>query len=335
MFALHYLVRCSDLVPYQCTQELKLQEKNSISSLISVPLIYYLLGTWPERPSVETGHTSSIYCALRNIPHVTCTDHGGIRKLATATAGVMSWRRRFIQIGSGITIFRACAKVPSFFRRRLRFSNQLSSPTISFLLFATGSYTMSTVHSMSTSRSNYTSIFNSFAAVAALETYSRKTKQDLTSHPLFPRIRSCDSPDAIITVLRGQTTEFNQAQSSDDGRIKWLTPTVNVLYSFSAALDSDGVVGFVNIMLFSYHIVRSNIYLSGTRNSEPNFYGDWRSSPGLYFSWFPCATNFNTLTLRHPKMSALVETNLSTSLTPSKDPFNGLRSTLALHRLRP
>ena len=98
---------------------------------------------------------------------------------------------------------------------------------------------MTTVPSASTSHSNFVSIFN-----AALETYRRKTKNDLTSHPLLPTLQSCDSPEAILTVLREQIPAFNQSQNSDDGLTKWVAPTVNVLYSFSATLG--GGVGLVN-----------------------------------------------------------------------------------------
>jgi hypothetical protein len=197
------------------------------------------------------------------------------------------------------------------------------SPTI-FPLFSTGSHTMSAVPSTSTSHSNFASIFN-----AALEKYKRKTKQDLAKHPLLPRLQSCYSPETILTVLRA---EFNQSQNSDDRLTRWVAPTVNVLYSFSATLG--GVVGLVNISIFPYHIVQSHIYLLGIPTSKHNFHGDWRSSPGPCLSWFPCTTYSNTLTLRRLKMSALAETSLSTSLIASKDSSNGLKFTLASHRLR-
>ncbi|KAI0263498.1 hypothetical protein BGY98DRAFT_1192421 [Russula aff. rugulosa BPL654] len=83
---------------------------------------------------------------------------------------------------------------------------------------------MSAVPSTSTSHSNFASIFN-----VALEKYKRKTKQDLAKHPLLPRLQSCESPEAILT------------NNDDDGLTTWVTPTVNVLYSFSATLG--GVVG--------------------------------------------------------------------------------------------
>ena len=98
---------------------------------------------------------------------------------------------------------------------------------------------MSTVPSASTSHSNFVSIFN-----AALETYKRKTKQDLASHPLLPTLQSCDSPEAILTTLREQIPAFSRSQNGDDRLTKWVAPTVNVLYSFSATLG--GGVGLVN-----------------------------------------------------------------------------------------
>jgi hypothetical protein len=103
--------------------------------------------------------------------------------------------------------------------------------------------TMSTVASASTSHSNFASIFN-----AALESYKHKTKKDLASHPLLPSLQSCDSPEAVLTVLREQIPAFGQSQNGDDGLTKWVTPTVNVLYAFSATLGQG--VGLVSIKMF-------------------------------------------------------------------------------------
>ena len=127
---------------------------------------------------------------------------------------------------------------------------------------------MSSIPSTSASHSNFASLFNT-----ALEKYNRKTKQDLVKHPLLPRLQSCNSPEDILVVLREEAPDFSQSQNSgDDGLTTWVTPTVNVLYSFSATLG--GVVGLVNIRLFPYRIAQSNIYLSGIPTSEHNFYGD-------------------------------------------------------------
>ena len=112
----------------------------------------------------------------------------------------------------------------------------------------------STSSPTSTSQSNFVPIFN-----AALETYKRKTKKDLASHPLLPTLQSCDSPEAILTVLREQIPAFSQSQSGDDALTKWVTPTVNVLYAFSAALGQG--VGLVNIKTFLVENSYFNIFL--------------------------------------------------------------------------
>jgi hypothetical protein len=102
---------------------------------------------------------------------------------------------------------------------------------------------MSAGPSTSTSNSNFASIFN-----AALKSYKRKTKKDLTSHPLLPKLQSCDSPEAILTVLREQIPSFNQSQNGDDRLTKWVSPTVNVIYAFSATVGQG--VGLVRIGIF-------------------------------------------------------------------------------------
>jgi hypothetical protein len=87
-----------------------------------------------------------------------------------------------------------------------------------------------------TATSNYQLIFDN-----ALEAYKKKTKNDLRSHPLLPKLQACNSPDAVLTVLREQIPTFDQSQSNrgtNDKLTNWLNPTVNVLYSFSGAIGA-------------------------------------------------------------------------------------------------
>ncbi|KAH9077521.1 hypothetical protein EDB83DRAFT_2311265 [Lactarius deliciosus] len=83
--------------------------------------------------------------------------------------------------------------------------------------------------------SRFQAIFN-----AALTSYQKQTGKDIIAHPLASQLRSCDSISAILTVLQDQVREFDQARSGDGRLTKWLVPTVNVLYAFSAAV-SEGV----------------------------------------------------------------------------------------------
>ncbi|KAI9438080.1 hypothetical protein H4582DRAFT_2098857 [Lactarius indigo] len=75
---------------------------------------------------------------------------------------------------------------------------------------------------------------------AALKSYQKQTKNDLIAHPLASQLQSCDSTSAILAILQDQVREFDQAHSGDERLTKWLIPTVNVLYAFSAAV-SEGV----------------------------------------------------------------------------------------------
>ncbi|KAH8988131.1 hypothetical protein EDB86DRAFT_2057744 [Lactarius hatsudake] len=78
---------------------------------------------------------------------------------------------------------------------------------------------------------NFQSIFH-----ASLKAYEKQTKKDLLSHPLAARLQSCNSSAAILAVLQEQVQEFEQSRSVDERLTKWLGPTVNVLYAFSATL---------------------------------------------------------------------------------------------------
>jgi hypothetical protein len=104
---------------------------------------------------------------------------------------------------------------------------------------------MSSVPLTSTSRPNFASIFD-----VALDSYRRKTKKDLASHPLLPRLQSCGSTEAILDVFREQISALNKSQNIVGGLrfTKWVIPTVNVLHSFSDMLGQ--AAGLVNIRMY-------------------------------------------------------------------------------------
>jgi hypothetical protein len=95
---------------------------------------------------------------------------------------------------------------------------------------------MSQTPTATTSTSNYQAIFDS-----ALDAYKKKTKKDLRSHPLLPQLQTCNSPDAVLTLLRDQIPVVDPSCSTstdNDGLTKWLNPTVHVLYTFSEAIGA-------------------------------------------------------------------------------------------------
>ncbi|KAI9430372.1 hypothetical protein H4582DRAFT_2214014 [Lactarius indigo] len=94
---------------------------------------------------------------------------------------------------------------------------------------------MSQATSAATASSRFQDIFD-----AALKSYQKQTKKDLVAHPLASRLQSCDSTSAILAILQDQVRELDQARGDDERLTKWLIPTVNVLYAFSAAV-SEGI----------------------------------------------------------------------------------------------
>ena len=88
------------------------------------------------------------------------------------------------------------------------------------------------------SSSNFQLIVNN-----ALKAYEKRTKKDLLAHPLASQLEACDSPGDILAVLQQQIQGLDQSRSRDERWTKWLNPTVNVLFAFSATLGSG--VGLV------------------------------------------------------------------------------------------
>ena len=89
--------------------------------------------------------------------------------------------------------------------------------------------------------SNYQTIFD-----RSLEAYKKKTGKDLTKDPLLHRLESCNSPDAVLTILRAQMLEPGQPESSRSRLTTWLDPTVNVLIAFSTTVGA--LVGQVSLV---------------------------------------------------------------------------------------
>jgi hypothetical protein len=111
------------------------------------------------------------------------------------------------------------------------------------------------------STSNFTAIFD-----AASQEYKTLTEQDLGTHPFAAALDSCDSPDAIVAVFRKQAQTFDRFRKGDDKLMAWLTPIVNILFTFSATLGEG--IGLVSLHSFIYIFLRSYNYLF-FRHSRP------------------------------------------------------------------
>jgi hypothetical protein len=99
---------------------------------------------------------------------------------------------------------------------------------------------------MASSSSNFQSIFN-----ASLQAYDNKTKNKLLDHPLATQLQSCDSPNAVLSVLQDLVQQFDRRRTNDESLKNWLNPTVNVLYTFSATLgEGAGLVSSNSLSLY-------------------------------------------------------------------------------------
>ncbi len=136
------------------------------------------------------------------------------------------------------------------------------SPTIllSSPQFPTGtSSLMSHAHPISSS-SNFQLILD-----GALETYKKRTKKDLLTHPLAAQLQDCDSPSSILDMLHQQVQDLNQSQRRNERWTRWLDPTVKVLHALSKTLEGgvtlvclrSGLISAISYV-FNRHFHRQN-----------------------------------------------------------------------------
>ena len=97
---------------------------------------------------------------------------------------------------------------------------------------------LSTVGQTPTLSSSFTSILD-----AALSEYKRTTGTELLEHPLATEVKRCDSIGAISAILQGQAREFQRFRDGDPRLMKWISPMVDVLSTFSGTLG--GVASIV------------------------------------------------------------------------------------------
>ena len=133
--------------------------------------------------------------------------------------------------------------------------------------------------STSDSESRFQAIFKT-----ALKSYRKQTKNDLLTHALASQLESCDSTAAIVALLQDQVREFDKSHSGDERLTRWLGPTVNVLFAFSAAVS--GGVSLVSLYTRANDIslkLCSNIRFSGVFACQCDLCRDRR----LHLSKYP------------------------------------------------
>ncbi|KAH9003750.1 hypothetical protein EDB86DRAFT_2826327 [Lactarius hatsudake] len=74
----------------------------------------------------------------------------------------------------------------------------------------------------------------------ALGEYKNKTGNDLLDNWLAKELQSRDSVDTILDIIQHQAEAFDKFRYDDEKLMKWIGPSVRVLYKISATL-SGGV----------------------------------------------------------------------------------------------
>ncbi|KAH9989064.1 hypothetical protein BJV74DRAFT_885250 [Russula compacta] len=75
---------------------------------------------------------------------------------------------------------------------------------------------------------------------AASKEYKKKTGQDLQTHPFAAELDRCNSPDGVSEILQKQAGALEETRTSGQTLMKWLNPTVHVLYTVSESIG-EGV----------------------------------------------------------------------------------------------
>ncbi|KAH8987319.1 hypothetical protein EDB92DRAFT_1145230 [Lactarius akahatsu] len=71
---------------------------------------------------------------------------------------------------------------------------------------------------------------------AALAEYKKKTGNDLLDNWLAKELQSCESAEAVLAIIQHQAKAFDRFRRADKGLMKWIGPSVHVLYTLSVTL---------------------------------------------------------------------------------------------------
>jgi hypothetical protein len=92
--------------------------------------------------------------------------------------------------------------------------------------------------------------------IDALDDYTKQTGIDLTKNPFAETLWNCDSPDSILQLLQDKAHAFKDYREGNHKLIKWLSPVVKVLHTFSGILSvAAGLVSPTDRFILSHWIL--------------------------------------------------------------------------------
>jgi hypothetical protein len=139
----------------------------------------------------------------------------------------------------GVPRSRGCVPCPALPTRN---HHQSSLPVADFHMSTSSQTTDASI--------NFTAIFE-----AASNKYKTLTGQDLRTHPLAAELESNNnSPDSVLGVFRKQAQALDKFRSGDDKLMKYLTPIVNIIYTFTTTAGAD--IGLVRLYCFAMSVLQ-------------------------------------------------------------------------------
>ena len=104
------------------------------------------------------------------------------------------------------------------------------------------------------STDNFTAIFN-----AAIVEYQTLTGKPLDTHSFATQLDTCQNPEAVSNLLRTQAQAFTKFRQSDEKLMKWLDPTIHILFAFSDTLG-EGISLVSNLVHLHMTVVGRSIF---------------------------------------------------------------------------
>ena len=149
---------------------------------------------------------------------------------------------------------------------------------------------MSSLSQKPESSSHFKSILD-----AALSEYKSKTGNELTNNSLAKEIQGCESAEAVLDIIQREAKAFDKFRDGDKGLMKWIGPSVDVLYTISATLGQG--VGTVRIMK-RFAITGAYNVVAGVSCCECGLCRDWSPSRGMFIVFLligPLSSNADVL----------------------------------------
>jgi len=122
----------------------------------------------------------------------------------------------------------------------------------------------------------------------ALGNYTRQTGIDLMNNPLTIRVKNCDTPNAILDILREQVLAFDGVKHGNAQLLECLMPIrsiIDCLHVFSTHHGPSGSARPVSLAISVLNGLnnRTLIYILGFHTDDTYLFRNRHPSCGIYF----------------------------------------------------